>query len=121
MDKKQTSWKLISKSQTVLHNILNEVNVMKKLHHPNVVRLIEVLDQPGDDTIYIVMEYVGKYSVRRKLNKGTLTPGQIWKYFRDVVVGLNYCHEVAGVIHRDIKPENLLLTNDGTVKISDFG
>ena len=53
LDKKQTSWKLLSKSQTVLHNILNEVAVMKKLHHPNVVRLIEVLDQPGDDTIVI--------------------------------------------------------------------
>lgn len=120
LDKKKTSWKFISKNKTVYDNIINEVNIMKKLDHPNVVKLIEVLDQADDDTIYIVMEYVGKYSVQKLYEKGT-NQGQIWKYFRDTLKGLYYLHEVAGVVHRDIKPENLLLTKDGTVKISDFG
>ena len=53
--------------------------------------------------------------------KNTLTPGQIWKYFRDIIQGLYYLHEVVGVVHRDIKPQNLLLTKEGIVKISDFG
>lgn len=120
LDKKKTSWKFISKNKTVYDNIINEVNIMKKLDHPNVVKLIEVLDQADDDTIYIVMEYVGKYSVQKLYEKGT-NQGQIWKYFRDTLKGLYYLHEVACVVHRDIKPENLLLTKDGTVKISDFG
>ena len=63
LDKKKTSWTFISRNQTVLDNILNEINIMKKLNHQNVVKLNEVLDNPGDDTIYIVMEFVGKNSI----------------------------------------------------------
>lgn len=63
LDKKKTSWTFISRNQTVLDNILNEISIMKKLNHPNVVKLKEVLDNPGDDTIYIVMEFVGKKSI----------------------------------------------------------
>lgn len=121
LDKKKTSWKFISKNKTVYDNILNEISIMKKLDHPNIVKLIEVLDQPDDDTIYIVMEYVGKYSVQKKINEKGVTSGQVWKYFRDTLLGLEYLHEVAGIVHRDIKPENLMLTKDGTVKIADFG
>lgn len=85
------------------------------------VKLVEVIDQEDDDTIYIVMEYVGSQSLARKINKEKLTLSQVWNYFRDMVVGLEYCHEVVGVVHRDIKPENLLINRKGTIKISDFG
>lgn len=121
LDKKLTSWKLVGASSTALSVVQSEISIMKKMTHPNVVKLLEVLDQPGDESIYLVMEYVGKFSVRSKLNAGTLTPGQVWGYFRDAVRGLHYCHEIVGVVHRDIKPENLLLTKEGTVKIADFG
>ena len=67
------------------------------------------------------MEYVGKYSLQAKIKQKKLKSGYIWKYFRDALLGLVYCHETAGVIHRDIKPENLLLTNKGQLKIADFG
>ena len=63
LDKKKTSWTFISKSQTALDNILNEIKIMQKLDHPNIVKLIEVLDNEGDDTIYIVMEFIGKKNV----------------------------------------------------------
>jgi [calcium/calmodulin-dependent protein kinase] kinase len=43
-----------------------------------------------------------------------------WKYFRDLIHGLNYLH-VQNIIHRDIKPENLLVTSSGELKICDFG
>lgn len=115
------TWKLIGKNQTAETAVRREIQIMKKVRHPNVVKLVEVLDQPNDDAIYLVMEYVGRYSVQTKLKRKTITPGQKWSYFRDAVLGLYYCHEKAGIIHRDIKPENMLLTKDGRVKLADFG
>jgi tRNA A-37 threonylcarbamoyl transferase component Bud32 len=120
-DKKIISWKLIGKTQTAEMAVRREIAIMKKLRHPNIVKLIEVLDQEGDDAIYLVLEYVGKYSVQSKIEVGTLTQGQIWGYFRDALLGLLYLHQKAQIVHRDIKPENLLLTRDGKVKIADFG
>lgn len=94
---------------------------MKKLNHPNVVKLVEVLDQENDDAIYLVMEYVGQFSVQQLMKKEKLWTGSVWKFFRDALRGLLYWHEEAKVVHRDIKPENLLLTKNKTVKIADFG
>lgn len=121
LDKKLANLRLVNRSTTAAAALANEISILKKLKHPNVVRLKEVMDEPGQDATYIVMEYVGRRSIRSKLDAGTLAPGQIWGYFRDVLKGLLYCHEKVNVVHRDIKPENLLVTKDGKVKISDFG
>jgi len=94
---------------------------MKKLKHPNVVKLVEVIDQEDDDAIYLVMEYAGKHSLQAKMKKSKIPTVYIWNYFRDALRGLLYCHEEAGVVHRDIKPENLLITKDNRIKIADFG
>lgn len=96
---------------------------MKKLNHPNVVKLVEVLDKDDDDVIYIVMEYVGNGSLLKAMSNKYKKPskGTIWNYFRDILKGLLYLHEEAGVVHRDIKPENLLISNDNKIKIADFG
>jgi len=67
--------------------------------------------------------------MKRLSRTPTLNLQMIWKYFRDLMQGLQYCklktnylvHESAGVIHRDIKPENLLLDDNDRLKISDFG
>ena len=70
----------------------------------------------------VVLEYVerGEIKWRDSNNRPKLTLNQIRPMMRDVVVGLEYLH-FQGIIHRDIKPGNLLIANDGTVKISDFG
>lgn len=94
---------------------------MKKLKHPNVVKLVEVIDQEDDDAIYLVMEYAGKHSLQAKMKKSKIPAVYIWNYFRDALRGLLYCHEEAGVVHRDIKPENLLITKENRIKIADFG
>ncbi|KAF9430509.1 hypothetical protein BGZ94_006455 [Podila epigama] len=102
--------------------IRREVAIMKKCIHPNVVRLIEVIDDPNARKIYLVLEFMDGGEVRWKdhEDKPTLPLNDARTIFRDVVLGLEYLH-MQGIIHRDIKPANLLLASDGSVKISDFG
>ncbi|KAG0082466.1 hypothetical protein BGZ92_011714, partial [Podila epicladia] len=102
--------------------IRREIAIMKKCIHPNVVRLIEVIDDPTARKIYLVLEYMEGGDVRWKdsEDKPILHLDEARSIFRDVVLGLEYLH-TQGIIHRDIKPANLLLSADGTVKISDFG
>lgn len=94
------------------------------------VKLVELLDDPKFDSLYIIMELVKNGSLDKKLKKGPLPIEDCRKYFRELIAGLEYCkklpyysvgHDCAQVIHRDIKPENLLLTSDGHIKITDFG
>ncbi|KAF9214245.1 hypothetical protein CPC16_000920 [Podila verticillata] len=102
--------------------IRREIAIMKKCIHPNVVRLIEVIDDPTARKIYLVLEYMEGGDVRWKdsEDRPVLQLDEARSIFRDVVLGLEYLH-TQGIIHRDIKPANLLLSADGAVKISDFG
>ena len=71
------------------------------------------------------MEYIQNGSLLDRIEKrkgaSSMGKGEIWKYFRDLIYGIEYCHEKAGIIHRDIKPENLLLDRRKNLKIVDFG
>ena len=112
-----------SGSGTALQLIFTEIAVMKKMDHPNVVRLLEVMDSPDSKKLFMVMEYVSRGPVMRTTRQEGLEPfdeATCRSYCRDVLTGLEYLH-LNGVLHRDLKPENLLLSSNGTLKISDFG
>ncbi|PHH69165.1 hypothetical protein CDD82_7953 [Ophiocordyceps australis] len=106
-----------------LYLIREEIAIMKKLNHPNLVQLIEVLDDPEEDSLYMVLEMCKK-GVVMKVGIDVDAHGyddetcRCW--FRDLILGIEYLH-AQGVIHRDIKPENLLLSDDQVLKIVDFG
>ncbi|PPQ92573.1 hypothetical protein CVT25_007265 [Psilocybe cyanescens] len=103
--------------------IKREIAIMKKLRHPHVVRLYEVIDDRVQEKIYMVMEYLGGGEVkwRDENSNPVLTVSQTRRILRDAVLGLEYLHH-QGIIHRDIKPANLLWTEDRRqVKIGDFG
>mmetsp|Transcript_28781 Transcript_28781/g.21446 ORF Transcript_28781/g.21446 Transcript_28781/m.21446 type:complete len:225 (-) Transcript_28781:184-858(-) len=122
MSKKKLKRIFKGPNRTAYNDALQEIAIMKKLDHENIVRLYEVLDDPSVDRLYIVMEYLKNGSLKSKIEKSKqIQPMQIWKYFRDIVAGLHYLHEQVGVIHRDLKPENLLLDENDHVKIADFG
>lgn len=103
-----------------LERVYREIAILKKLDHPNVVRLVEVLDDPEEDQLYMAFELVEKGEVMNVPTEKVLSEETTWSYLRDIILGLEYLH-YQKIIHRDIKPSNLLLGDDGHIKIADFG
>ncbi|RVX69960.1 hypothetical protein B0A52_05795 [Exophiala mesophila] len=103
--------------------IKEEIAIMKKLNHPNLVSLIEVLDDPTEDSMYMVMEMCKKGVVMKVglEERADPYPDHVCRYwFRDLILGIEYLH-AQGVVHRDIKPDNCLVTDDNVLKVVDFG
>ncbi|KAL1302520.1 hypothetical protein AAFC00_002907 [Neodothiora populina] len=103
--------------------IKEEIAIMKKLNHNNVASLIEVLDDPEEDSLYMVLEMCKKGVVMKVGLGENAEPYEeetcrCW--FRDMILGMEYLH-AQGIIHRDIKPDNCLITQDDVLKIVDFG
>ncbi|XP_076817094.1 calcium/calmodulin-dependent protein kinase kinase 1-like isoform X1 [Clavelina lepadiformis] len=108
------------KPTTPLDRVYREIALLKKLDHPNVVKLVEVLDDPDDDSLYMVFELMKEGEVLDVPTTEPLKENVAQRYFRDVLLGLEYLH-YQKIIHRDIKPSNLLLDDHNRVKIADFG
>jgi len=99
--------------------IKKEISIMKMINHHHVVCVKDVFATSAK--IFIVLEFVGGGELFDKIaNEGKLSEGQSRFYFKQLVNGLEHCHN-NGICHRDLKPENLLLDTDGNLKISDFG
>ncbi|XP_029699388.1 calcium/calmodulin-dependent protein kinase kinase 1b isoform X2 [Takifugu rubripes] len=109
-----------SKVTMPLEKVYKEIAILKKLDHHNVVKLVEVLDDPDEDGLHMAFELMPKGPVMEVPTDTPFTEEQARFYFRDVVLGIEYLH-YHKIIHRDIKPSNLLLGDDGHVKIADFG
>lgn len=103
---------------------VREIAIMKKLSHPNIVRLTEVIDDPTTDSLLLAMEYVEGTTLQPKqVGCQTWEPvpeGEVWKFVRQILQGLDYLH-YNSVVHGDLKPANLLYEGTtGAVKIADF-
>lgn len=108
------------KTTSPLDRVYREIAVLKKLDHPNVVKLVEVLDDPLEDSLYLVFELVQQGEVLTIPTDRPLSEERAWCVFRDALQGLEYLH-YQRIIHADIKPGNLLLGECGRVKIADLG
>ncbi|XP_027137930.1 calcium/calmodulin-dependent protein kinase kinase 2 isoform X5 [Larimichthys crocea] len=103
-----------------LERVYQEIAILKKLDHPNVVKLVEVLDDPSEDHLYMVFELVKQGAVMEVPTDKPFSEDQSRFYFQDLLRGIEYLH-YQRIIHRDVKPSNLLVGEDGHIKIADFG
>jgi serine/threonine protein kinase len=101
-----------------LRRFEKESRAASSLNHPNIVTIYEV--GQSDSTSFIVMELVDGKTLREVLVGGALPVRKLLDIAIQIAEGLAKAHS-AGIVHRDLKPENVMVTQDGLVKILDFG
>ena len=100
--------KRVGRFGSAYDSVMGEISVMKALDHPNIVRLYEVIDDPDEDLLFMVMELVTGGDLSAPFNEKRNGPeAELRVWLRGLTLGLEHLH-LSGVCHRDIKPENLL-------------
>ncbi|KAL4068848.1 kinase-like domain-containing protein [Scleroderma yunnanense] len=111
-------------SKAVIHmtktktRVQREVEYMRTLRHPHIIKLYEVISTPTD--IIIVLEYAGGELFNYIVANGRMPEPRVRRFFQQLISGIEYSHKLK-IVHRDLKPENVLLDDDLNVKIADFG
>lgn len=100
-----------------LDRFRNEIDVLQKLNHPAIVRIVDV-DIDGPKPYYVMPYY--KNGNARKAGVSNWPIEQKFSFFSDILSAMEAAHKV-GVVHRDIKPENILVSDDGRPIVADFG
>lgn len=100
-----------------LQRFLQEYEVVAGIHHPNVVRIVDL--GVNDDMAFIVMEYFAGGHIGERIQDG-MPLSLALDYLAQIVAALDAIHS-AGVLHRDLKPANVMLRDDGTLALIDFG
>ena len=105
-------------SEADLGRFLGEAEAVARLRHPNIVGLYESAQHNG--LPYFTLEYVPGGNLSQRLNGVPLPPGDAARITEQLARGVHHAH-ANGIIHRDLKPANVLLAEDGTPKVTDFG
>lgn len=107
--------------QIALKALLDEANLMKKLDHPTLPRIVDIIDD--NQNVYVVMDYVEGESLNKVLDAYGAQPQEaVIEWAKQLSDVLDYLHtQDPPVIYRDMKPANIMLKPDGTVRLIDFG
>jgi serine/threonine protein kinase len=107
-----------SADPTALKRFLQEAQVMARTSHPNLVQVHDMELQGNVN--YLVLEFVKGRSLRVWISESQLPLPQVFAIMHGVLQALDYAHRHS-IVHRDVKPENVLISDDGIVKVADFG
>jgi len=111
--------KVPHKQSQELFKLLKEPRLQAALNHPNIVRMISA--EKEDKTFFMVMEYVRGKTMEKILQKEkVLDVEQAIDYTKQLCAGVDHAHKNK-IIHRDLRPSNIMISEEGTVKITDFG
>jgi eukaryotic-like serine/threonine-protein kinase len=113
----------LGSDQAFLERFRREALAAARLSHPNIISIYDTGSENGTDGVernYIVMEYCGGGTLETMAAAGPLDPHEVAGIGSTICEALAYAHR-HGIVHRDIKPGNVLITEDGTVKVADFG
>ncbi|MGH3880395.1 MAG: serine/threonine-protein kinase, partial [Actinophytocola sp.] len=105
--------------EEIRRRTMREGRIAAKLHHPQLITVYDVVEDDGRP--YLIMEYLPSTSLAKRLSEhGTLQPEETARIGAQAAAALASAH-AGGVVHRDVKPGNILVGDNGTVKITDFG
>ena len=107
--------------EIVVNSLLAEANMMKKLDHPSLPRIVDIIE--NGSTIYVIMDYIEGESLDKILNEYGSQPEELVKgWAKQLCDALAYLHsQKPPIIYRDMKPANVMLKPEGNIKIIDFG
>lgn len=107
--------------EIVVNSLLAEANLMKKLDHPALPRIVDIID--NGVTIYVVMDYIEGESLDKIMNEyGAQSEEKVFEWAKQLCDALSYLHsQKPPIIYRDMKPANVMLKPEGNIKIIDFG
>ena len=106
-------------NEEFIRRFKNESKAIAMLSHPNIVKVYDV--SFGDIIQYIVMEYIDGITLKEYIERqGVIEWKDALHLTTQVLRALQHAHE-SGIVHRDIKPQNIMLLQDGTIKVTDFG
>lgn len=108
-------------NEVVVQSAIAEANLIKKLDHPNIVRIVDIIENP--DVIYIIEDYVEGEPLDKILEQyGAQSQDMVIEWAMQICDAFEYLHtNNPPVIYRDMKPANIMLKPDGNIKIIDFG
>lgn len=112
--------RLDSEDAGVPSTAIREISVLKELQHENIVSLLDVVH--NSTKLYLVFEYLD-LDLKRYMDsvkKQGLSRAHVKSYIYQITRGIAFCHSHR-VLHRDLKPQNILINQEGTIKLADFG